>query len=311
MNKENSNEDIRQFLNAKVNGSSGDKTTSHDPLLDKIWELSDEISAVPEFDATVAWDKFSKDQGIRTTRPITSYLLTGLIVIALILAGYLLYKSNFAKAPEFPGLEVAELNIRHDLPDGSLLITNEGTKVTIGEDFSSSNRQINLEGNAYCQITSDPEHPFVINTSSGTIKVLGTSFLVTQEDDQVNVSVDEGVVRLSDFKMDNLTTLIKAGERASLYSDHHILAIERGSGQGNTDIILENAQIGNALDILSKTIHLDISVVQDNNELSCRITSQWSTDNLPAILQEIELLFNAEIAADEKLIQIGSIDCAN
>jgi transmembrane sensor len=64
------------------------------------------------------------------------------------------------------------------LPDGTTGMLNSGSNLCYSLPFSS-NRQINLEGEAWFEVTPDKKHPFEINTGGSTLKVLGTSFNVS------------------------------------------------------------------------------------------------------------------------------------
>lgn len=65
-----------------------------------------------------------------------------------------------------------------DLPDGSIIWLNGGSKLSYPNGFSPHSREISLTGEAYFEIKTDPEHPFMIQTKQLTIRVLGTSFNV-------------------------------------------------------------------------------------------------------------------------------------
>lgn len=65
------------------------------------------------------------------------------------------------------------------LPDGTVAWLNSDTRLSYASDYSASKRNVTLEGEAYFEVASDPEHPFVVNVG-GTLDVaaLGTKFNV-------------------------------------------------------------------------------------------------------------------------------------
>lgn len=67
---------------------------------------------------------------------------------------------------------------RIQLPDGSLVWLNVGSKLTYADGFSGGRRELTLEGEAFFDVVKDPAHPFVIHTQKMDVKVLGTSFNV-------------------------------------------------------------------------------------------------------------------------------------
>ena len=64
------------------------------------------------------------------------------------------------------------------LPDGSTVWLNAGSKLTYTKDFGKEIREVTLIGEAFFDVTKMKEKPFIIHTSSINIKVLGTAFNV-------------------------------------------------------------------------------------------------------------------------------------
>ena len=64
------------------------------------------------------------------------------------------------------------------LPDGTKVWINAGSKLTYGNDFGNTLREVNLTGEAFFDVTHNAEKPFIIHTSKMDIKVLGTEFNV-------------------------------------------------------------------------------------------------------------------------------------
>jgi ferric-dicitrate binding protein FerR (iron transport regulator) len=63
------------------------------------------------------------------------------------------------------------------LPDGSRLWLNAKTELRYKKDFAS-NREIELDGEAYFEVVHNPEHPFIVKTGELQTKVLGTRFTI-------------------------------------------------------------------------------------------------------------------------------------
>ncbi len=65
---------------------------------------------------------------------------------------------------------------RVQLPDGTTVWLNAGSKLTYGRDFGSAGREVTLAGEGFFDVAKDPERPFTIRTSRMNIRVLGTRF---------------------------------------------------------------------------------------------------------------------------------------
>ena len=65
-----------------------------------------------------------------------------------------------------------------DLPDGSRLWLNAGSKVRYADGFATGTRELTLSGEAFFDIKHDPDQPFLIHAGGLDVKVLGTSLNV-------------------------------------------------------------------------------------------------------------------------------------
>lgn len=87
------------------------------------------------------------------------------------------------------------------------IILSDSTKVWVNADsklkypiaFRSERREVFLEGEAYFEVKKDRQHPFIVHTSRGSVKVLGTRFNVRdyQEEAKVVTTLVEGKVAYS------------------------------------------------------------------------------------------------------------------
>lgn len=67
------------------------------------------------------------------------------------------------------------------LPDNTLVYLRQGSNLHYDSQFTSENREVSLEGEAYFEVTSDKDHPFIVKTENAQVKVLGTRFNVSAE----------------------------------------------------------------------------------------------------------------------------------
>lgn len=88
------------------------------------------------------------------------------------------------------------------LGDGTEVMLNADSKITLPDQFEADIREVFLQGEAYFKVDSEPDRPFIIHSSGSLIRVLGTSFSVRSYtgDNHVQVVVEEGRVS---FEIDN------------------------------------------------------------------------------------------------------------
>ena len=70
------------------------------------------------------------------------------------------------------------------LSDGSKVLLNAGSKLTYPQKFTSKERKVLLEGEAFFEIEKDSKRQFLVKTQDLTVKVFGTSFNVKSYPDE-------------------------------------------------------------------------------------------------------------------------------
>lgn len=131
-------------------------------------------------------------------------------VLILGVAGSLLYRGQrrpvIVATPVMqpgPGPE-KEITTRYgtrsflELPDGSKLWLNAGSRVKYDETFAGGRRELTLVGEGFFDVKHDPDHPFIIHTGKLDVKVLGTSFNIKAypNDSTIETTLIKGKVEL-------------------------------------------------------------------------------------------------------------------
>ncbi|MBB5441285.1 ferric-dicitrate binding protein FerR (iron transport regulator) [Pedobacter sp. AK017] len=75
------------------------------------------------------------------------------------------------------------------LPDGTKVWLNASSSLKFPSTFTGLvNREVELSGEAYLEVTKDKKHPFVVKTARQEVEVLGTEF-------NINSYADEGITK--------------------------------------------------------------------------------------------------------------------
>ncbi len=118
--------------------------------------------------------------------------------VAMLFVAVLILFSQFDRGEPEPRSLVTRVGeyVEHTLPDGSHIALNTDTRLEIA--FTAQVREITLlRGEALFTVAKDPDRPFVVNAGSRRITAVGTAFVVRLGDEDVEVSVTEGVVAVS------------------------------------------------------------------------------------------------------------------
>ena len=106
------------------------------------------------------------------------------------------------------------------LEDGSIVFLSAQATIRYPEHFREDKRMITLQGDAFFEVNSQHEQPFVIDTELAEIEVLGTIFHVkSSAQSAFLLAVRTGEVKVT-LKKNNQTMYVKAGEAACLESDN-------------------------------------------------------------------------------------------
>ncbi|MBN2273654.1 MAG: DUF4974 domain-containing protein [Bacteroidales bacterium] len=65
------------------------------------------------------------------------------------------------------------------LPDGSKVILNSQTRLRFPVQFAGNSRLVELEGEAFFEVTTNTDRPFIVRTNGVTTTVYGTSFNIS------------------------------------------------------------------------------------------------------------------------------------
>ncbi len=136
----------------------------------------------------------------------------GLVQLAVLLAagagGWQLYRASERPA----GLITAVGEQREaTLADGSRVVLDTGTALDI--EFSSGQRLLRLRsGRIMVDTARDPVRPFVVETSDGRVRALGTRFTVQQEPNSTLVAVLEARVALHGKQAPGAAPILSAGQ---------------------------------------------------------------------------------------------------
>jgi transmembrane sensor len=121
--------------------------------------------------------------------------MAAILLLVVVLSPYWFRSNRGYVGPTVYQTDVGGLKEIH-LPDGSSITLGGQTRLLVA--FSAQRRSVSLfEGQAWLKVSHNPGWPFLVVAGGGTIKDVGTAFLVTRESDRVVVTVTEGIVEVA------------------------------------------------------------------------------------------------------------------
>ena len=123
--------------------------------------------------------------------------LTRVAAAAILLVGTFFAWNTFSSSHQ----QVATLDNTQEvhLADNTEVMINRGSDFEYPTTFSSNERRVNLQGEAFFDVAKNPDQPFIIQTGNFQVKVLGTSFNIRNYDneDLAEITVRSGKVEVS------------------------------------------------------------------------------------------------------------------
>ena len=171
------------------------------------------------------------------------------------------------------------------LADNSNITLSPGSKIVYPQEFAQDKREIQLNGNAFFEITKNPGRPFFVYSGKLVTKVLGTSFRIrTNKTDQAvevevvtgKVSVFENVIAAASGKRpdavekNNSGVVLTPNQRATYFAESgHLMtsivdtpiSIQEGVSAVNLDF--NNAPLSEIMHIFHKEYGIEIMFAND------------------------------------------------
>lgn len=264
-------------------------------LFDQSVELIDKTDLyfnLKKYDTDKAWGKVDRQLAPRRKNifHISWVYKVAAIFIFLVVTTVTIWRLSVKKEEikEFATNQYDLSNPEIKLPDGSMVKLNHGSSLTYPEEFSGKTREVTLTGEAFFNVTRNPEKPFIIKTNGASIKVLGTSFNVYAypESSTVEVIVKTGKVELHEQvvseKVEGEKILLLPGEKGTFNKQSRTIAKESAFNQNNLswvthEIEFKYTRLADVFQTLKRAYNLQITVEKDvdlNQELNATFSQQ-------------------------------------
>ena len=110
-----------------------------------------------------------------------------------------------------------------ELEDGSTLTLNTNSRVAVS--FDQQHRALKLiKGEAFFKVAKDPQRPFEVDAGSAQVTAIGTAFNIYRSGDASNITVVEGVVKITQLG----NTPNRAPQTKILHANQRLKATSKG-----------------------------------------------------------------------------------
>ncbi|WP_242916522.1 FecR family protein [Pontibacter liquoris] len=267
-------------------------------LQQQLWHLTTPATA-PAPDTDAAWQKIrsrlQQSSQVKEANVIPLYrqVLRVAASVAILIGLAWVIKLYFFP---FYGMQVVasgNKQITVILPDSSRVWLNKESTLAYDPDFDGRQREVYLKGEAFFEVTRNPQHPFVIETEATKTQVLGTSFnLRAYPGAEVELAVATGRVAFTAIN-GAARVIVTPGYAATLNTQQNSIRkyslTDKNAWAWKTHELQFNGEpLQEVLAVLERYYHVKLEL-QSPAVGNCRFTGTFRGDNLQEVLQVLEV----------------------
>jgi hypothetical protein len=190
------------------------------------------------------------------------------------------------------------------LSDGTHVFLNSGSTLKYPVSFVNEGpRQVFLSGEAYFEVSQDPQNPFLVGTQELNVRVYGTKFIVSNyaSDNDIDVVLVEGSVAIETKKSGaNHIEKLKPGFKGTFDKRRNALSTERVDTMVYTawmdgDLVFRNAPFATIVKQLER--QYNVVIINNNkqlNQVSFNATFETEKESLEQIFEYFNEVYDID-----------------
>lgn len=283
----------------------------------KVWNLSEQYAEDLPVDTDAAWEKFETKLGTASVQAsqtpirVLNVFWKAAAIVGILFFAYWWGSSSNELAPVLAKIETGDEQQKEViLPDGSVVMLNESSKLSYKEAFEP--REVHLEGEAFFEVTKQAGESFEIITNTTKTTVLGTSFNVrAYKNEDVEVAVVTGKVAVEGVGANKEKVLLLPNEVAHYNAETNALQKEETSSANalawkTRELVFKNTELSEVVNTLER--YFGVEITGDAPVLKCHYTGRFKNSDLDEIFSAIAFTFPTDLEVKKvgkKYILIG------
>jgi transmembrane sensor len=252
------------------------------PLYQKIAQTSSELYA-PGLDEDKILSKIKNNisnETVETTkiRPLYSRILYGAVASVAILIGIFFFVNRSSNYSTTYGEQMVVI-----LPDLSEVTLNANSNFSFKKHNWDTNRNIELNGEAYFKVEKGSK--FMVNSSLGTVEVLGTQFNINNKASIFEVMCYEGKVKVKTSINERILTEGQAFRQLIDTTTEDYIITQKKLSWTTGETTFTNAPLGQVLQAIEDQYDIKFDASQINSDQ--KITGSFTHSNLQIALQTV------------------------
>ncbi|HFB99422.1 MAG TPA: DUF4974 domain-containing protein [Phaeodactylibacter sp.] len=217
-------------------------------------------------------------------QPRRRWLQVAAAAAIILLGSTFLFKNYFTSSQELVWKNIAASSEIQELQlaDGSKVWLNAGSTLSFPTKFSTTDRPVKLNGEAFFEVSKDAQRPFQITTNRTTVTVLGTAFGVRDyaHETTTEVAVREGKVRVE--KNNSTQKVILVANEKAIYNDQNKQLKKVADKNLNSlawqrkNLKFEDTSLKNVFATIAR--QYDVKILMNKNIEKCTVSGFYKTE---------------------------------
>ena len=182
------------------------------------------------------------------------------------------------------------------LPDGTKVWLNSGSKLAYGNDFGTDVRKVSLVGEAFFDVVKDAKHPFIVTTPTISIRVLGTRFnLRSYKNDKTSeAALLRGQIELTVLRNPEKKIILKPSEKLTVINNENV------AGKANK----QQANVGEETPLIALSrIHQAKQDTLPSEALWLENKLAFDAEDFEGLAKKLERRYNVSIVFDNEKVK--------
>lgn len=259
-------------------------------------------------------DRIRTAEKVKPMRRNRLVYLSAAISVAAILVVILYRFIGQAPAPGIPMLTV-ETGLKQKksilLEDGTRIVLAPQSSLVYPSGFDGNQRVVQLQGEAYFEVSKNPHRPFIVRTSELNVKVLGTHFDVNSyaDNNATIVSLLEGKVAVTIPGENSAEYILNPSEQLVFnHLDHRVArnSLDSSSTVGwmSNTLVFRNVRIADAAEKISKLYGVNV-VLADAATADTRLYGTFTNESLEQVMETLEATGNIRYRIENNKLHIS------
>ncbi len=276
--------------------------------LKSLWANAESFSLLDSIDLDQNWQGVQSKVNQQKAGNSKIFWRIAAAVVFIVSASFLA-KSLLYSPPEQLSITAQEQS-DFTLPDGSVVTLKKGATLKYPEEFEDE-RRVTFEGEAFFDVVSNPQKPFIINADDTETMVLGTSFNLKTATSHTGFELVlvEGKVS---FSTPNEKVVLTPGQRVALGPNGLLEKTENTNRNFQAwqtgTLVFENAKMSDVFQDIGNAYNVRFEM-ENAAFASCTLTARYDQEDLDSILNTLEILFNTSFNKQQETILVSGGSC--